>query len=216
MGFFSLLFRFTLIPCGIATAFLSYHSNVAAEQIRYCNLCAVSMKKHRQSFRLVVSYEGQKCDLDAYPDETILAALERSGVMDKLCLPAIPSDCRRGNCMTCAGRLLGDANLSQVLRGVDGLSPHVSDILQSSDYVLTCSSFIIGDGVEIVLGENSKVWDEVYHRRFTSDESRTTTLETIAKLYRLRAERNVPKWTLETEETLKRSGDSNAKDSTTL
>ena len=109
--------------------------------------------------------------------------------------------------MTCAGRLLGTRNPTIVHRGADGLSPHVSDLLQSSDYVLTCSSFVKGDGVEILLGENSQLWEEMYHGRFVSEEARTTKLETVAKLHRLRAESNVPRWTAETEELLDRSGD---------
>lgn len=205
MGFLGLA-RLLMIPCSVAALASGCGCKYSAVTTRArTELFATSTK--RLAFRLVATYEGQRCELDAYHDETILAALERNSVMDSLCLPTLPADCRRGNCMTCAGRLLGTGNPAIVQRGADGLSPYVSELLQSSDYILTCSSFIKGDGVEILLGENSQLWEEMYHHRFVSEESRMTKLETVAKLHRLRAESNVPRWTAETEEILEKSGD---------
>lgn len=117
--------------------------------------------------------------------------------------------------MTCAGRvtngltMMGMTTSPTVLlrRDDDGLAPHVSNILQSSDYVLTCSTYINGNGVEIALGENHNLWEEIYQNRFVSEESRSMTLETLAKVHRLRAESNVPRWTAETEEIIKKSLD---------
>jgi len=197
MGFRG-LFRFLLVPCTVA----AFANHVSIRNVAQTSLFATA----RETFQLVVTYQGQSCEVDVYPDETILAALERNGVMDTLCLPTVPAECRRGNCMTCAGRLLGENN-DQLLRGEDGLAPYVSDILQSSDYVLTCSSFVKGDGLRIELGQNSDLWEKMYHDRFVSREAHKTKLETVAKLHRLRAESDVPKWTAETEEVLKKSGD---------
>jgi hypothetical protein len=99
--------------------------------------------------------------------------------------------------MTCAGRMLRVTSPNLLLRrDEDGLAPHVSDILHSSDYILTCSTYINGNGVEIVLGENHNLWEEMYQNRFVSEESRTITLETLAKVHR---------WTAETEEMIKQS-----------
>jgi ferredoxin len=203
MGFLCMA-HFLILP-GSVVALISGCGFNAVPMAARTRLFATTEK--RLAFRLVVTYDGQRCELDAYPDETVLAALERNSVMDSLCLPNIPADCRRGNCMTCAGRLLGTHNPRMVQSDADGLSPHVSDLLRSSDYILTCSSFIKGDGVEILLGENSRLWEEMYHRRFVSEESRTTKMETVAKLHRLRAENNVPRWTAETEQILEKSGD---------
>ena len=204
MGFFRLA-RLLMIPWSVAAlaGCCGYRYSAVTTRARI-RLFAASTK--RAAFHLVASYEGQRCELDAYPDETILSALERNSVMDRLCLPSLPADCRRGNCMTCAGRLLGTRNRAIVQSCADGLSPYVSELLQSSDYILTCSSFIKGDGVEIVLGENSQLWEKMYHHRFVSEESRKTKLETVAKLHRLRAESNVPRWTAETEQILEKSG----------
>ena len=162
-------------------------------------------------FQFTVTYEGRSCQVDAYENETILNAMERNSVMDTLCLPTMPSDCRRGNCMTCAGRVLvtNDAPKGRLVsRSDDGLSPHVSDKLHASDYVLLCSTHVIANGdLHIVLGENSAIWEELYTTRFTSREAETTKHETVAKLMTLRAEGNVPKWTAETEEVLEKTKD---------
>lgn len=173
-------------------------------------------------YQFVVTYEGRSCEVDAYPDETILNAMERNSVMDKLCLPNMPADCRRGNCMTCAGRILtgsleGDGDEGKdsdaaktdqlVQRGDDGLAPYASGILQSSDYILLCSSSITGDGVRIELGENSRLWEQMYKTRFVDDDAEKTKHHTVAKLLRLRAESDVPRWTAETEEVLEKTED---------
>jgi ferredoxin len=216
--------------CNLSAAFVTPCSIVNAAKLGLPSGRLYASSESRkgdsgQTFQFVVTYEGRSCEVDAYPDETILNAMERNCVMDKLCLPNMPADCRRGNCMTCAGRILtgrgGDDEKEQLLnvkgskkcdkdtqlvqRGEDGLAPYASGILQSSDYILLCSSFVTGDGVRIELGENSRLWEEMYQTRFVDEEAEKTKHETVAKLLRLRAESDVPRWTAETEEVLEKT-----------
>ena len=134
-------------------------------------------------------------------------ALERSGAADGLCVSSFPQDCRRGNCLTCTGRIKeGTASSANLVRGEDGLAPHVSNDLAKQGYVLTCSSFVVGDGLKLELGQNADVWEETYRKPYESIDTQKAGIEARAKLLRLVAESDVPKWTKETEETLKKSG----------
>lgn len=211
----------------VSTAFVASRSSIHARtlgqpsgrlQLRSYASSGSTKDESAKPYQFVVTYEGRSCEVDAYPDETILNAMERNCVMDKLCLPNMPADCRRGNCMTCAGRILtGDGDKDKdgnapkdaqlVQRGDDGLAPYASGIIQSSDYILLCSSFVTGDGLRIELGEHSRLWEEMYKTRFVDEEAEGTRLETVAKVLRLRAESDVPRWTAETEEVFEKTED---------
>jgi ferredoxin len=157
------------------------------------------------AFRATVVHDGRACEVDAYLGETILAALERNGIMDRLCLPFLPSDCRRGNCLTCAGKVLSGNDA--IVRGEDGLSPQGSEELKRTGYILTCCSYVVADGAQIELDAKNEVWGDMYQARFTSREAEQTKRESVAHLLRLRAESNVPRWKAETEEALRKSGE---------
>jgi len=58
---------------------------------------------------LDIIYENKLYQIETLKGETILAALERARASPdpkiRIPLPSIPHDCRRGNCLTCSGRL---------------------------------------------------------------------------------------------------------------
>jgi ferredoxin len=159
------------------------------------------------SYSLRVSYEGQSCEIAVQPGETVLAALERSGAPRTLCLPDVPADCRRGNCLTCTAQHSSNSRSENLRRGQDGLSPSISSLVEEKGYVLTCSSCISGDGVHLQLGENHGVWEDVYSLRLQDDETRILAREAMARVIRRAAERNVEQWAKETEEVLRNTGD---------
>lgn len=158
-----------------------------------------------------VSYEGRTAEVFVRRDESILSALERSGAVRRLAISDPPFECRRGNCLTCAGRHAEGSATSNLRRGEDGLSPYLSEEVRGLGYVLTCSSYVEGDGVKLDLGSNSDAWEDVHTSRLQSPETERTGLAAQAKLMRLTAEGNVPRWVQKTEEALKitETGDDN-------
>jgi ferredoxin len=158
------------------------------------------------SHNVTVSYEGLSCDIQVRPGETILDALERNRVGDTLSLPQMPSDCRRGNCMTCTA-MCGNSTGQLLLRGEDGLSSEVSKIVADSGHVLTCCSYVQGDGLKLELGENHRVWDTIYRQRFESEETQLIARAAMARVIRKNAERNVEEWATGVEAGLRKSGD---------
>lgn len=163
----------------------------------------LSMAEHS----LTVSYDGRSCEVTVEPGETILAALERSGVARELCLPEMPSDCRRGNCLTCTAQHLSGSKTTSLIRGEDGLSPELSKQVADRGCVLTCSSYIEGEGVELKLGENNQAWNDLYRLRLNEEETQRVAREAMARVIRRSAERNINEWAKETEDIYEKSGD---------
>jgi ferredoxin len=175
-------------------------------------------------YTIQVWYEGQSCDVQVMENETILSALERNLVSDKLGLPnhMIPYDCRKGSCLTCTGAhategsVLAAQNGSLVMdkkyddknnnkdsgSSSDGLSPYMSELLRSRGYVLTCSAKVAGEGLQLVLGEHNTVWKELYQHRLEDDTARKVGWAAMALTKRKSDERNVPRWTKQTEAVL--------------
>ena len=147
-----------------------------------------------------ISHEGRTASVFVQPHETILMALERS--RSSLSMSSLPFDCQRGNCLTCSG--LVKEGSSSIVRGDDGLAPAVGDNLRKKGFVLTCSSYVVGEGVKIELGQNEAAWTETYQ---TQPESGMPDMgnAAAAKALRLAAEKDVPKWARDTEKTLKES-----------
>jgi hypothetical protein len=158
------------------------------------------------NYTMQVSYEGQSCSISVQPGETILAALERSSNTSTLCLPEMPADCRRGNCLTCTASHRPDSQKENIWRGEDGLAPCMSQCVSEKGYVLTCSSSIHGNGVHLELGENHQVWDDVYRVRVQDEDAQRVAREAMARVIRKAAERNVEEWTEETEEVFRSTG----------
>ena len=71
--------------------------------------------------------------------------------------------------MTCCGSHQEGSVESSLARGDDGLSPHMSQEVKRAGYVITCSSFVVGEGLKLELGENNKVWNDMYRARIEGD-----------------------------------------------
>mmetsp|Transcript_12376 Transcript_12376/g.16231 ORF Transcript_12376/g.16231 Transcript_12376/m.16231 type:complete len:256 (+) Transcript_12376:290-1057(+) len=168
------------------------------------------------SFTVNVAYgEGngrqpqREVNIPVSQGETILVALERASASGLTLgiIPPPPSDCRRGNCLTCSARHTTHSqvdNLQDVKDG-NGLSPHMADTIAGEGYVLTCSSTIAGPGVSLKIGTNKQLWDYVYRERFETEDAQTTAHAAMAKAIRRSAERNVDEWADQTEKAYKKS-----------
>lgn len=164
--------------------------------------------EQQEQHTITLHYENRSCQILAFSDETILAALERNQreLMQGLDLPnaMIPHDCRRGNCLTCCGSMVEATPTSRnaIISEGDGLSPHISKTLSENGYVLTCSSKVVGSGLELQLGENESVWKAIYQERFETEPSQTDKWAAMAQAKRLSDERNQFRWKKETEQVL--------------
>jgi len=159
------------------------------------------------AYTVEVSYEGRSCEVEVMAEENILAAMERTGAADRLGITSLPSNCRRGNCLTCTGCHADGSNKASVVQGDDGLTPYMSEKVRREGYVLTCSSTVEGDGLKLILGKNSQVWDSIYKKRFEGEEAERMRMATQARMMFLRAESDVPRWKEETEESLRNNED---------
>lgn len=162
-----------------------------------------------EGYAVEVNYEGRTTEVVVHRDEPILSALERTGAVRRLAISDPPFECRRGNCLTCAGRHAEGSKASSLRRGGDGLSPQMSKEVRDLGYVLTCSSFVLGDGVKLELGSNSDAWEAVHKTRLESPETERVGMEAKARLMRLAAEQNVPRWAQKTEKALEGPGGGN-------
>jgi hypothetical protein len=164
-----------------------------------------------KEYTVQVSYEGRSCPVMVRSDETILAAMERSGTADQLSLPSLPHDCRRGNCLTCTGRhgVKSATEAVQLSADGDGLSPYLSEQFQRRGYVLTCSSHVVAEGVSLELGTNEFAWRDLYQTRLEQDATERQQMgrEVLARAIRKRDERNLSRWAAETEAALQKSGE---------
>jgi len=160
-------------------------------------------------YTITLHYEDSSCDIQARSDETILMALERNQLsLQRLGLPnsMIPSDCRRGNCLTCTGthasvssRL---ASGTAVVCDGDGLSPHMSRTIQEKGYILTCSTRVVGEGLQLNLGENHNVWKDVFQDRLEEEPTQNTKWAAMARSKRRSDELNKDRWEKEMEKLL--------------
>ena len=163
------------------------------------------VRKQPSEFTVQISFEGRACSIQMRSNETILAAMERTGAADLLSLPSVPFDCRRGNCLTCTGRHAENSRTSSIELGDDGLSPHMSHEVRKRGYILTCSSHVVGDGVSLELGLNSDAWTDVYKRRLEEEPIPSIGREAMAREIRRSDEKNLRRWAAETESALKKS-----------
>ena len=90
--------------------------------------------------------------------EPLLAAVERSGL-----LPG--SDCRRGNCLSCAARVVSGAPFSLRVASDTALCEEAHTL----GLVLLCSTYAVGPGVELRMGCEGEAWDVQHSQRFRKD-----------------------------------------------
>jgi ferredoxin len=169
---------------------------------RRCTTMLLATDSSQKEHSIQVSFEGRSCEVPVRQDETILSALERSGAADKLSLPSLPSDCRRGNCLTCSARHVENSEKVSLVRKEDGLSPYMSKEVEKSGYILTCSSHVVGEGLKLELGENHKAWDDMYRLRVEGESAKVAGWRAMAKTVRMSDERNPDRWVVETEAVL--------------
>jgi hypothetical protein len=107
--------------------------------------------------------------------------------------------------LTCVGTHATESNESSIVHGEDGLSPHISKQARKRGYILTCSSYVVGDGVKLQIGDNNKAWDYLFRERLEEESTQLAGREAMAKVIRISAERNVVDWAKETEEVLRKT-----------
>jgi hypothetical protein len=102
----------------------------------------------------------------------------------------------------------------------NGLSPTISKMIADQGYLLTCSSFVIppqSDGtattttnssssvLQIELGVQNEIWNEVYDNRFTCPDTQLIARAAMARVLRQSAERNPNEWIQSTERILRQT-----------
>jgi ferredoxin len=185
----------------------------------------------RVTYSVTVLYQNKSCEMQVEADETILSAMERqfsSRLVKQLDINEIPRDCRRGNCLTCAAKVVHNvspkptnmlapneqlvalnishqptaSSESHLIRFEDGLSPYVSFMLQKSQYFLTCCTRVKSHGLTIEIGQNHKLWNAVYQNRFNSDATKRVSYSSMARAIRKSNEKEITQWMHRTEQLL--------------
>ncbi|GKY99334.1 hypothetical protein MPSEU_000888400 [Mayamaea pseudoterrestris] len=163
-------------------------------------LNAAATPTELSSYTVKVSYEGMSREILVMQNESILSAMERRNVAQEVGLPDLPSECRRGCCLSCSARHHEDSVFDNLYQGTDGLNPHLSKDVVNDGFVLTCSSYVNGNGVHLSLSHNSEAWQAMYQGRLLSEETQLSGREAMARVIRQNAERNVDQWIEETEQ----------------
>lgn len=91
----------------------------------------------------------------AASDEPLLLLAERAGLNP-------PSECLRGNCLSCAARLAPGSSLN--FRTDETF---LCNDARARGFLLTCSSYATGPGLKIELDKNHEVAEIQYYERFT-------------------------------------------------
>ena len=138
-----------------------------------------------EEYEVLVIMDGKQKCIFARENETLLSALERSGLHFQA-----PHDCRRGNCLTCCGKLLKGTRDS--IR--EDRDTFLSAEAHAEGLMLLCSSFADGPGLCIEVGQNDLAWNISLRNRFINEETKRIGHEATAKAMRKDAERNPRKF----------------------
>jgi hypothetical protein len=74
--------------------------------------------------------------------------------------------------------------------------------VEEAGFVLTCSSYVSGPGLQLELGQNDDAWQQLWSRHFQGEEVQSTARAAVARVMRFRAERHLEMWAAETEKML--------------
>jgi hypothetical protein len=83
----------------------------------------------------------------------------------------------------------------------------MSGEVSKKGYILTCSSHVVGDGLKLALGENHRAWNDMYRARLEGDAVQLVGRAATAKTIRKSDEKNIDRWTVETEAAFDKSGE---------
>lgn len=157
----------------------------------------------KNTFTIKVTHQNKTMTIPISPDEPILQALEKQDLQDKLSLHSLPQDCRRGNCLTCSGRILS-GNPKDILMDDDGLTPSMSDRISKKNLVLTCSSYVKSDGIHLELGVCDDAWRELWggSQPWVDEEGEIIRNDAVARAIRMNDEKSLNRWVLKTEKML--------------
>jgi ferredoxin len=157
----------------------------------------------KNTFTIKVTHQNKTMTIPISPDEPILQALEKQDLQDKLSLHSLPQDCRRGNCLTCSGRILS-GNAKDILMDDDGLTPSMSDRISKKNLVLTCSSYVKSDGIHLELGVCDDAWRELWggSQPWVDEEGEIIRNDAVARAIRMNDEKSLNRWILKTEKML--------------
>lgn len=157
-----------------------------------------------KSYQMEVCFDDDEAQstfvkISVKSEETILNAIERQVSW------SVPSDCRRGNCLTCAVSHAEGSVPSSLMQDEDGLSPVLSEVLQQQKFILACSSYVVGNGLKLRLGRNCAAWNSIYTDNLTQcQDIQRICQEASAKAMRKAAEANVKRWLFKTESSYNR------------
>jgi ferredoxin len=117
---------------------------------------------------VTIVWQGEETNIKIKGDQSILMACEEAGY-------EMPYLCRNGVCLTCTGK---------VVEGLENARKdsqcHNEDNIRNG-YVCTCSTFIGGEGVKVVMG----MQDEAYKAQFGRFEAEEKEREAKKKRFGL-------------------------------
>ncbi|KAL3907854.1 MAG: hypothetical protein SGPRY_010026 [Prymnesium sp.] len=108
-----------------------------------------------RAWEVAIRQGARKVRVSVAEDKPILSSLEEAGLLP-------PSNCRRGNCFTCAARVI--SGNPYTLRVSEQTA--LCDLAHSEGVVLLCSSHAMGKGIEIELDQEWLAQSIQYRGRF--------------------------------------------------
>jgi hypothetical protein len=88
----------------------------------------------------------------------------------------------------------------------------MSRTIQEKGYILTCSTRVVGEGLQLNLGENHKVWRDIYQDRLEEEPTQSAKWAAMARSKRRSDERNKARWEKHMEELIKQAEEEHADD----
>ncbi|KAG5191486.1 2Fe-2S ferredoxin-type domain-containing protein [Tribonema minus] len=164
-------------------------------------------EQKEKTWEVTFELHGEETTVLMRPDDTILQAAELAGLR-------APYDCRRGNCLTCAGRFKAASsyNLVTTLRQEAGgavtldSDTFLCDEAKDEGFFLSCCSYPVGPGLRVELGVQKEAWQIQYCDRLRDEATRAAALEAVAQVQRGYSERNPDKFVADLERQFEGEG----------